>query len=120
MRWKMLNKTGVALGLGIAVLFAGVVYTLTSSTARLIDTQAELLKARVHGELGGEEYAELSQEAERSYRQSVAEALGGIVEKIEEVAVIVDRLMPESNASSNVSELARNLSIAVQDFSAEG
>ncbi|GEM_PF-2075389 len=116
----MLGRTGVALGLGIAVLFAGVVYTLTSSTARLIDTQAELLKARVHGELGGEDYAELSKEAERSYRQSVAEALGRIVEKIEEVAGLAERLLPESNTSSNISLLARNLSMAVENFSAEG
>lgn len=120
MRWNMLGRTGVALGLGIAVLFAGVVYTLTSSTARLIDTQAELLKARVHGELGGEDYAELSKEAERSYRQSVAEALGRIVEKIEEVAGLAERLLPESNTSSNISLLARNLSMAVENFSAEG
>ncbi len=116
----MLNKTGVVLSLGIAVLFAGVVYTLTSSTARLIDTQAELLKARVHGEIGGGEYAELSREAERSYREAVGDALGRIVDKIEEVAEVVDLLVPGSNASTNVTELARNLSLAVENFTESG
>ncbi len=112
----MLGKSYLVLAVGIAALFAGVVYTITLSTGKMVDAQSELLRARIQGEIGEEEYSLRSQELEQSYRQDVAEALERLVDKFRMVADIINKIAPESNVSDNVSELSRNLTTAIESF----
>ncbi|NOZ59629.1 MAG: hypothetical protein GXO66_08675 [Euryarchaeota archaeon] len=116
----MLGKTYILLALGIAVLFASVMYAITLSTGRLMDTQTELLRQRIQGELSGEVYAQRSAEAERSYRQEVADALERLAEKFGAVAELINQTAPELNATRNLSILSRNLSEAIEGFRSGG
>ncbi|WP_456473851.1 hypothetical protein [Candidatus Pyrohabitans sp.] len=108
----MLGKSYVLLGIGVVALFVGVVYTIALSTGKLVDTQTELLSARIQGEIGEEQYAQRSQEAEQGYRQEVAEALERLAGRLGEVAQNV----PEGNATRNITMLAQNLSAAIESF----
>ncbi len=117
---EMLGKGYLALALGIATLFAGVVYTVTLSTSKMIDSQTQLLRARIQGEIGEEEYALRSQEIEHDYRQSVAAALSRLADKFRAVAGIIEKLTPESNVSENVSQLSENLTLAIENFETGG
>ena len=115
----MLGKSYVLLGIGVVALFVGVVYAIALSTGKLVDTQTELLSARIQGEIGEEQYALRSQEAEQSYRQEVAEALERLAGRLWEVAGIVQNVTPESNATRNITMLAQNLSAAIESFRGE-
>jgi hypothetical protein len=116
----MLGKAYIALALGVAMLFASIVYTVTYSTGKLVDKQAELLRQRIHGELSGEMYAQRSAEAERSYRHEVASALERLAEKFRAVAKLINQTAPELNATRNLSLLSRNLSEAIESFRSGG
>jgi hypothetical protein len=116
----MLGKSYLVLAIGIAALFAGVMYTITLSTGKMVDAQSELLRARIQGEISGEQYTLRSQEAEQSYRQNVSEALEKLASKFEAVAGIIKKITPESNASENVSILSKNLTAAIESFRSGG
>ncbi len=112
----MLGRTYFLLAIGVALLFGSVVYTITMSTGRLVDTQAELLRQRISGELGDASYAQRSAEAEKSYRQEVAEALEKLVEKLRAAAGLLNRTAPESNLTANLSALSSNLTAAIESL----
>jgi hypothetical protein len=116
----MLGKSYLAIAIGIAALFAGVMYTITLSTSKMVDTQSELLRARIQGEISGDEYSLRAQEVEQSYRENVSEALEKLASKFEAVTGIIEEITPESNASDNVSILSKNLTAAIESFRSGG
>jgi hypothetical protein len=116
----MLGKSYLAIAIGIAALFAGVMYTITLSTSKMVDTQSELLRARIQGEISGDEYSLRTKKVEQSYRENVSEALEKLASKFEAVTGIIEEIAPESNVSENVSILSKNLTAAIESFRSGG